>query len=183
MPKNIDSRAVTIFVQYPNPVFIWWILIHLRHLFLWFWQNVGVVKRHQKHLAKTKGFSAQLGRDSAHFRRTRTGRSISARTSKWRRPQVHSNVEIPAVLVLQDGNNIFLMTRNIMEWLSWIPGMTTTMNQLPTSTIRLISSSQVISSVTSAVKELLENALDAGATSLEVKLVCCWLEKLGMTLK
>ena len=42
---------------------------------------------------------------------------------------------------------------------------------LPSSTVRLIASSQVITSVSSAVKELIENSLDAGATSIEVKLV------------
>lgn len=45
------------------------------------------------------------------------------------------------------------------------------MNLLPPSTIRLIASSQVITSVSSVVKELVENSLDAGATSIEVKLV------------
>ena len=45
------------------------------------------------------------------------------------------------------------------------------MNLLPSSTVRLIASSQVITSVSSAVKELIENSLDAGATSIEVKLV------------
>ena len=50
------------------------------------------------------------------------------------------------------------------------------MNLLPSSTVRLIASSQVITSVSSAVKELIENSLDAGATSIEVKLVS---EKIG----
>lgn len=45
------------------------------------------------------------------------------------------------------------------------------MNLLPPSTVRLIASSQVITSVSSVVKELIENSLDAGATSIEVKLV------------
>ncbi|XP_064516512.1 PMS1 protein homolog 1 isoform X1 [Pseudopipra pipra] len=44
------------------------------------------------------------------------------------------------------------------------------MKQLPGETIRLLSSSQVITSVVSVVKELIENSLDAGATSIDVKL-------------
>ncbi|XP_053295590.1 PMS1 protein homolog 1 isoform X1 [Pleuronectes platessa] len=44
------------------------------------------------------------------------------------------------------------------------------MNQLPRDTVRLLSSSQVITSVLSVLKELLENSLDAGASSIDVKL-------------
>ncbi|XP_061464204.1 PMS1 protein homolog 1 isoform X4 [Rhineura floridana] len=44
------------------------------------------------------------------------------------------------------------------------------MKQLPAETVRLLSSSQVITSVVSVVKELLENSLDANATSVDVKL-------------
>ncbi|XP_004601446.2 PMS1 protein homolog 1 [Sorex araneus] len=44
------------------------------------------------------------------------------------------------------------------------------MKQLPAATVRLLSSSQIISSVVSVIKELIENSLDAGATSIEVKL-------------
>ncbi|XP_048201047.1 PMS1 protein homolog 1 isoform X2 [Perognathus longimembris pacificus] len=44
------------------------------------------------------------------------------------------------------------------------------MKQLPAATVRLLSSSQIITSVLSVVKELIENSLDAGATSIEVKL-------------
>ncbi|XP_004701784.1 PMS1 protein homolog 1 [Echinops telfairi] len=44
------------------------------------------------------------------------------------------------------------------------------MNQLPAATVRLLSSSQIITSVVSVVKELIENSLDAGATSIDVKL-------------
>ncbi|KAM5280480.1 PMS1 protein homolog 1 isoform 4-T4 [Ctenodactylus gundi] len=44
------------------------------------------------------------------------------------------------------------------------------MKQLPAATVRLLSSSQIITSVVSVVKELVENALDAGATSIDVKL-------------
>ncbi len=45
------------------------------------------------------------------------------------------------------------------------------MKKLPNSTIKLISSTQVISSIFSAVKELVENAIDAKADYIEVKLV------------
>ena len=49
--------------------------------------------------------------------------------------------------------------------------MSTNVNSLPTSTVRLIGSTQVITSVYSVVKELLENSFDAEATSVEIKLV------------
>uniref|UniRef100_A0AAA9T6I6 PMS1 homolog 1, mismatch repair system component n=1 Tax=Bos taurus TaxID=9913 RepID=A0AAA9T6I6_BOVIN len=44
------------------------------------------------------------------------------------------------------------------------------MKQLSAATVRLLSSSQVITSVVSVVKELIENSLDARATSIDVKL-------------
>ncbi|NXO58358.1 PMS1 protein, partial [Aramus guarauna] len=44
------------------------------------------------------------------------------------------------------------------------------MKQLSADTIRLLSSSQVITSVASVVKELIENSLDASATNIDVKL-------------
>nr|XP_027780844.1 PMS1 protein homolog 1 [Marmota flaviventris] len=44
------------------------------------------------------------------------------------------------------------------------------MKQLPAATVRLLSSSQIITSVVSVVKELIENSLDAGATCIDVKL-------------
>lgn len=56
------------------------------------------------------------------------------------------------------------------------------MKQLPAATIRLLSSSQIITSVVSVVKELIENSLDAGATSIDVKLVSV-PEMLPSTLK
>uniref|UniRef100_UPI00398EE715 PMS1 protein homolog 1 isoform X2 n=1 Tax=Pristiophorus japonicus TaxID=55135 RepID=UPI00398EE715 len=45
------------------------------------------------------------------------------------------------------------------------------MQQLPPDTVRLLSSSQTISSIVNVVKELVENSLDANAASIEVKLV------------
>ena len=47
----------------------------------------------------------------------------------------------------------------------------TRMHQLKGETVRLLSSSQVITTVSSVVKELVENSLDAGASCIEVKLV------------
>ncbi|XP_046799501.1 PMS1 protein homolog 1 isoform X5 [Gallus gallus] len=45
-----------------------------------------------------------------------------------------------------------------------------TMKQLSAETIRLLSSSQVITSVVSVVKELIENSLDASATTIDIRL-------------
>uniref|UniRef100_A0A3P9LT16 PMS1 homolog 1, mismatch repair system component n=1 Tax=Oryzias latipes TaxID=8090 RepID=A0A3P9LT16_ORYLA len=44
------------------------------------------------------------------------------------------------------------------------------MKLLPPDSVRLLSSSQVVTSVVNVVKELLENSLDAGASSIDVKL-------------
>uniref|UniRef100_A0A8C5K262 PMS1 n=1 Tax=Jaculus jaculus TaxID=51337 RepID=A0A8C5K262_JACJA len=44
------------------------------------------------------------------------------------------------------------------------------MKQLSAATVRPLSNSQIITSVTSVVKELIENSLDAGATSIDVRL-------------
>ncbi|XP_069111348.1 PMS1 protein homolog 1-like [Argopecten irradians] len=44
------------------------------------------------------------------------------------------------------------------------------MKELPQSTVRLLGSSQVITSIYSVVKELLENSLDANSSSVDVKL-------------
>lgn len=49
------------------------------------------------------------------------------------------------------------------------------LNKLHDSTISRLSSSQVITSVESVVKELVENALDAGATTVDVKLVSSFI--------
>ncbi|XP_040004365.1 PMS1 protein homolog 1 isoform X2 [Xiphias gladius] len=46
-----------------------------------------------------------------------------------------------------------------------IPGI---MKQLPTDTVRLLSSTQVITSVVNVLKELMENSLDAGASSIDI---------------
>ena len=45
------------------------------------------------------------------------------------------------------------------------------MNRLPQNTVRLITSTQVVTGVSSIVKELVENSIDAQATSIEIKLV------------
>ena len=43
-----------------------------------------------------------------------------------------------------------------------------TLAALPEETVSLLKSSQVVTSVWSAVKELIENSLDAGAKTIEV---------------
>ncbi|KAM8855680.1 PMS1 protein homolog 1 [Spinachia spinachia] len=52
------------------------------------------------------------------------------------------------------------------------------MKQLPADTVRLLSSSQVITSVVNVVKELIENSLDAGASSIDVKLENSGLDRI-----
>lgn len=54
------------------------------------------------------------------------------------------------------------------------------MKQLPPDTVRLLSSSQVITSVANVVKELMENSLDAGASGIDVKLVLCLNYRFGI---
>lgn len=49
--------------------------------------------------------------------------------------------------------------------------MTAKIKQLQSDVAKILCSSQVITSPTSLVKELLENSLDANATSVDVKLV------------
>lgn len=56
------------------------------------------------------------------------------------------------------------------------------MKQLPPDTVRLLSSSQVVTSVLNVVKELLENSLDAEATSVDVKLVRSLVSHLNFSL-
>uniref|UniRef100_A0A1B6IS25 HMG box domain-containing protein n=1 Tax=Homalodisca liturata TaxID=320908 RepID=A0A1B6IS25_9HEMI len=50
--------------------------------------------------------------------------------------------------------------------------------QLPPATVKLIGSSQVITSVSSVVKELMENSIDSGAGHIEIKLDKHGLEKI-----
>jgi len=45
------------------------------------------------------------------------------------------------------------------------------MKQLPSDTIKLISSTQVITSASSVVKELMENSIDANSTIIDIRLV------------
>lgn len=51
------------------------------------------------------------------------------------------------------------------------PANCNAMNLLDAETVRFLSSSQVVTSVHSAVKELVENSLDAKAANIQVKLV------------
>jgi len=51
---------------------------------------------------------------------------------------------------------------------------------LPQDTVSLLKSSQVVTSVWSAVKELVENSLDAGATNIEVRLEDYGLSKVSV---
>ena len=45
------------------------------------------------------------------------------------------------------------------------------LSELPPSTVKLITATQIATSVCNIVKELVENALDAGSTVVRVKLV------------
>lgn len=51
------------------------------------------------------------------------------------------------------------------------PREMSTLAALNPSTIRLLGGTQVITSVFSVVKELIENALDAGASTIDIRLV------------
>ena len=51
------------------------------------------------------------------------------------------------------------------------------MKPLPKDTVSLITSGQIVTSAFSVVKELVENALDAGAKSIEIKLDNYGLDK------
>lgn len=46
------------------------------------------------------------------------------------------------------------------------------LQELSAGVRRLIGSCQIITNIHSVVKELVENSIDAGATSIDVKLVC-----------
>lgn len=50
------------------------------------------------------------------------------------------------------------------------------MNKLSSDTVRFVCSGQVITSPSSVVKELVENAVDAGATIIDVRLVSRFLK-------
>jgi len=52
-----------------------------------------------------------------------------------------------------------------------VKGNVMSMQQLPSETIKLISSTQVITSPSSVVKELMENSIDANATIIDIRLV------------
>lgn len=45
------------------------------------------------------------------------------------------------------------------------------MKQLSKDTVRLITSGQVVTSVSNVVKELIENSIDAGAANIDVRLI------------
>lgn len=60
---------------------------------------------------------------------------------------------------------------NIKTVLSVLELWKMSIKQLPSSTVKLVTSTQTVTSVSSAVKELMENALDAEAVNIDVKLV------------
>ena len=52
---------------------------------------------------------------------------------------------------------------------------------LPSSTVSLITSGQIINSVASVAKELVENAIDAGANNVTINLTNHGLDKIEVT--
>ena len=46
-----------------------------------------------------------------------------------------------------------------------------TISELPQNTVKLITATQIATSVSNIVKELVENSLDAGSTVIRVKMV------------
>ena len=52
------------------------------------------------------------------------------------------------------------------------------MRELPKETVTLINSGQIVTSINAAVKELIENSIDAGANSIEVRLENYGLNKM-----
>jgi len=60
---------------------------------------------------------------------------------------------------------------NIKTVLSLLELRKMSIKQLPSSTVKLVTSTQTITSVSSVVTELMENALDAEAVNIDVKLV------------
>jgi len=71
------------------------------------------------------------------------------------------------------GSVVNILRNQKTQWGGGATLLKARMKQLPAATVRLLSSSQIITSVVSVVKELIENSLDAGATSIDVKLVPC----------
>ena len=65
-----------------------------------------------------------------------------------------------------------------------MPAREMNISQLRNDTVRLLSCSQVITSVPSVIKELVENALDAKASSISIRLVwLCYCCKMAATFK
>ncbi|CAL1526463.1 unnamed protein product [Lymnaea stagnalis] len=60
-------------------------------------------------------------------------------------------------------------------------GQSFNINQLPPATVNLIGSGQVITSVYSVIKELVENSVDAGATSLDIRIDNFGLDKIEVS--
>jgi len=51
-----------------------------------------------------------------------------------------------------------------------------TISELPPSTVQLITATQIATSVSNIIKELVENSMDAGATVIRVKLVSVFIQ-------